>query len=454
MIDRKNLGEGGLIRAGPLESSPSFRSYLSHLSWPFWGVCALFMTLSVWQGGLIAADSGAYVHMSLHRSALYPLLLRLYFLFFGEETLRPLVVLQTSFCFSGALFFLHTIQKGFSVGVRGAFFIFLLLLSPNIGTEPYCRQVMTEGFSYPLWLFAAGQLVLFLKEGSAKACRGFFWLSALLVLTRRQFLFLYPIILLILIGLFTFLKDIIEKRHRFPLVLCTISSFILADIFERGYHFVVHGAFRHVPFTGQNLVVLPFWCARTLEVHFPDKRQEGIFKEAQRIVKEEGLPSDKILGSMKFFYDESTCRKTMIEVVQKALHCDPWKQDSILSKMAIDLFQQVPSACFLTYLKQLITTYVPLRGGTGGFAVLWSAVVSLVVAVYRRADPKGRRLLECVMCLFGTNVCSIALTMPIFARYTVYTDVFLGSIVLALVFSSAGGGLLSRSESRADRKSL
>jgi hypothetical protein len=406
-------------------------------------LCGAIIVYAIWDGCVIVPDTGTYVHMAPHRSALYPLFLRCYFCFFSEETLRPLAFLQTALSVVAALFFVSSIRRCFCFKKMRfvEFFIFTLLMSPNFGTEPYSRCVMSEALAYPLWLLAASNIMLFFKERSVKACKNFFALTALLILTRRQFLFLYPVISLLLVGIFTYLRYMVRKECHWPLVAYAALSIVVTDLTERGYHLAVHKMYRHVPFTGQQLVILPFWHTMSSDLHLSDKKQNAIFHRAQNILSQRELPSKHIVGSLRYFYDYGIVGRILRESTEDVMQNENlWARDEVQTKMAFELLKHAPIACLCGYIKSILVAYIPLRGGTGGLAALWLSFLLLFFVTYRRAERDEKRLLECIAFMSASNIGLVALVEPILGRYTVYTDSFLATVLIAMVFSQTWPG--------------
>jgi hypothetical protein len=73
------------------------------------------MAVSLWKGPVpeVMNDGGTYIQMCVWRSSLYPTLLRLYFLFFAEETQRPLFFLQIILGVIAIFFFIYVICRTF-----------------------------------------------------------------------------------------------------------------------------------------------------------------------------------------------------------------------------------------------------------------------------------------------------------------------------------------------------
>jgi hypothetical protein len=422
-----------------------FRYYLLHLPWVFWGIALCIMAYSLGREWPLSPDSSTYLGMSGIRSALYPLFLRFCFLFFPETAHRPLFFVQIVLGMTGALFFVYALQRAFSWKKTRwiEFLLFLLFISPNLDVcQPFWCDILSESLSYPLWLFAAGNIVLFFKESSIKAYRRFFLLAGLLVLTRRQFIFLYPVMVLFLVGLFTFLKPLVEKKQRWPLVLYAVLSIGIADLAERGYHLAAHGAFRHVAFTGLQAIIAPtIFIGPQGADCLKDPKEKAIYAEICAHLPQGGKPLSKFYSTIEYavsYLPWSGYATGAAYHHLKDTGIPPQElgfvMDETLTTIAARLILHNPLA-YLRYLNRafFLSYFVPARYGYCGILLLFAGLFFLCGHLYRGATFRNRVLLGSAGILFAANVLAVALVEPLLARYTLYTDVFLGAIIIAIV---------------------
>jgi hypothetical protein len=437
-----------------LQGKPGFRHYLSHLPWIFWVVALCGLIYSLRQGVDICGDAFGHLRMSPFYYPLYCLFLRAYLLFFSEGTWRPLFFIQIVLGMTGALFFVYALQRTFSWKKTRwvELFLFLLCISPNyVDCWPtWCGTLWSEALAYPLWLFAAGNIVIFFGESSFKACRRFFLLVGLLVLARRQFIFLYPVMVLFLIGLFTFLKSLVEKKQRWPLVLYTILSVGITDLAERGYRLVVHGAFATSPILGAQLIVAPVLFIGQQGVDYlQDPKEKAIYTEICTDMKK------RIFRDCRGYLVSLNKTHSVFEYSYYHLYCFSsafsrakekergkykndierlWATDKTLTRMAICLILHHP----FTYLRYLGRTFLfayftPSRLSVGGFFLLFIGFFCLCIFFFQHIPSRYRILLGSAGVLFFANVFSLELVQCLCTRYTLYTDVFLGAIIIAIV---------------------
>jgi len=130
------------------------------------------------------------------------------------KTLNSVVIFQTLFIGFGILFFLKTITKYFDIDVLSKAIIAIFLFLPMFKSY---NNLLTEALSYTLSLIFVSFVVKLIYTFST---RNLFWTSILvilLLLIRNQFLFLYPIILLLYLGIISI------DRSKKKLISLTIS---------------------------------------------------------------------------------------------------------------------------------------------------------------------------------------------------------------------------------------
>ena len=172
----------------------------------------IFLLLFYSSDPVIYDDSSRYLEGSLKGPPLYSIIvLALKSIF---KTLNSIIIFQTIFLGFSIAFFTKTVSEHFSLNIVKksiiAIFLFLPILKfyNNLLTEPICN-------SFSL-LFVSFIFKLIYKLN----IQNLFWsgiLVVLLLLTRNQFMFLYPVILLTYFGIF------IIHNSKKTIILLTIS---------------------------------------------------------------------------------------------------------------------------------------------------------------------------------------------------------------------------------------
>ena len=197
-------------------------------------------------------DSAGYISGEGFRSPLYPLLVTI-FGFFGNYREWALIAFQLV----TGYFAIGWFAKKFSSAVRlppHGFDVFIILCAtPYFGIVIKTgNAILTEGIAYPLFLITMGFLFNCLAEKRLRSAALFFLMTALLVLARKQFLFLFVIGLPLLY--FLRLNGVawvgIARLAGF-LALLIPATFAVEGI--NGY--VRHGSMIPVSYTGKQLLV-------------------------------------------------------------------------------------------------------------------------------------------------------------------------------------------------------
>ena len=127
------------------------------------------------------------------------MLLKLNNLIFGENEFRFLVLLQLMLGFYAALSCAATFKKLYNLSKGLEWVVGLVLLFPYF-VNRFGNTLLTEALCYPLFLLAFSALLQGLLLKQMRFFAKLMVLMGLLILTRNQFLFLYPLMVLVLIS--------------------------------------------------------------------------------------------------------------------------------------------------------------------------------------------------------------------------------------------------------------
>jgi len=146
---------------------------------------------------VLETDSVRYLNQSLLDPPLYSSFIFISQLIFGS--LKYVVILQTIFVAFAIIFFTKTLTQIFDLGSFDKTLISLFLFLPVISIY---KNILTETISYTFSLLFISFMAKLIYNFNNKNLA---WLSITaiaLLITRNQFLFLYPIIFLLFLGLF------------------------------------------------------------------------------------------------------------------------------------------------------------------------------------------------------------------------------------------------------------
>ncbi len=145
---------------------------------------------------VLYSDSARYLKGSLSDPPLYSNIIEMMLLVF--RTLNSVIILQTLFIGCGIVYFTKTISKYFDLDVLAKGIVAISLFLPAL---KFYNNLLTEALSYAFSLLFVSFVVSLIYNFST---RNLVWTSifvVLLLLMRNQFIFLYPLILLLYLGI-------------------------------------------------------------------------------------------------------------------------------------------------------------------------------------------------------------------------------------------------------------
>ncbi len=225
----------------------------------------------------IGRDSFHYLDNLVIRSPLYPIILDFYTVLFSNWY-HPLIAIKFISALLAVSFLLKILKERFILPDILIFVFSVILLTPYFfGDYKFANRLLTEGVCYPLYLISISLFLKFLFARDQKYFLYFLGCLALLILTRRQFLFMYPVILFIL-G-YQFL--IFEKKKQ--ILACLVFFIFVAlsvEAIERSYRLIKFDNFSAPPFFGIQFSVAPLYLSQKEDVDLIENLEEKkIFSE-------------------------------------------------------------------------------------------------------------------------------------------------------------------------------
>jgi hypothetical protein len=391
----------------------------------------LFLFLA-WQGPSIAPDTASYLADNPIRSPGFPLILNAYQGLFGYDNFQYLNWVQLIFGFAAVSYFVRKLKTIFMLSEWPSFLVTLVLLFPFYGPGRFANFILTEAFCYPLFLIIVAEILEGVSFKSSKALLyALFW-TGIIVIVRRQFLFLYPAFVIL------FLYLVFWERKQFKFYLLSFSlivSILVPNLFEKTYQYIHHGKFTTVPFTGMQLIIAPLYLAKESDAElFDNPTEREIFETVRNKIEAEHLNFEALNETSYFhtsaythFYESYNpiCWGTLAVVLSELGIHDPYEIDQITSKMAIMLILNNVKGFLVLYLLNIIFNIGGLH-----FALFLgvSALLAFSSFIIKRETLTQAYLLS--LLLTAGNYSLVALVEPILPRYSVYTDMVLVSILI------------------------
>ncbi len=146
---------------------------------------------------VVRPDTPRYLSGSLLDPPMYSSIIILMETLFG--TLKSVVVFQTIFIGFGIIYFTKTMTTKFNLDFLIKVLVSLFLFLPII---QFYDNLLTEPFSYAFSLLFVSFVVKIIFDLNVSNLICFIIFAVALLLTRNQFMFIYPVILLIFLGIF------------------------------------------------------------------------------------------------------------------------------------------------------------------------------------------------------------------------------------------------------------
>lgn len=420
----------------------------------FGGIGFLLFCILCQKGPVIYADSIGYINNATIRSPLYPIILNIYSKCFGTNHYQWLVYGQILAGFFASIFtvmkFKNLCTYFFPFPKILFYLIILILLFPYYGPLNYGNNILSEAACYPLFLMVFSLLMEGLHTKNTRQMMIAIILSGLLVLTRGQFLFLYPAIAIILGYL------LIYERKSFKiaiLIFCFMVTVIGCNLFERTYQYIYHGQFKQVPFTGMQLINAPLYLAKESDVNlFKSETEQTLFTDIwnsmeQKKINFNSLKEDSYFHMMTythFYYSyNKICWDSLCPLLGKYKLSSPYQIDPFLTKMALTLIFNNLEGFFILYIMNIVFNL----GGIYFLLLLTAAMICATYSFVKTRHPLSLAFLL-VTLLNAGNYLLIALVEPVLRRYTTYTDGLQISILLIIIMASFHATLISKKEDK------
>lgn len=396
------------------------------------------MLMLLWlcaQPVILEPDSGGYIDKSFLRSPIYPLLIALSQTSFGAGAYLPVILFQSALVLVSALMLTEQLKHYIKMDTMVSFIVFLMLTVPYIFR--WGNVLLTQGIALGLFLLSLRCLFKGLIENRIKSVLYFFAWLTLLVLTRRQFMFMY-VIGAVAIG---YLFSLRKCSYGRTLTMCValIASFVGADLSERMYHLIFNKQFSTVPFLGVQLVIAPLYLSSQEDVVlFNDEKEKQIFSEVyqtmnKRCINARCQSSDGSAPPYQHYYlvYNTICWGVLSPIVSKYVGGDWILIDKTLTHMSLKLIAHDWKKWLRLYLSNI-------QNNIGGsyFGVL--LVLVFFISIYyhfKNRDPFSLLFSFVLLLTFG-NYSLIALVEPAMFSYNFYTNSLLISFLFILIFNS------------------
>lgn len=380
------------------------------------------------KGPVIGDDSSTYINHWPTRSPVYPFLLDI---FDGHYYL--LVSFQVLFGITSILFFCEKLRSIFLLAPQVSIVVFSLLLLPYlpVGFLDIANFVGTESISYSLFLLSTGYFISGLQTLDKRSIFLSCVILFFLMLTRKQFVFLYPVYVLMLL--------LIRDRPKSLAMICIVFvSYFGSNGIERIYNGVTTGNFTGIPFTGIQLVVRPLWVASQVDADQFSGLEREVFVSTLRAMDRDKVSLNSCVESTlpiqcgyHHFLESYNiiCWQILYPILKENGMTDWWDID----KMTLSISYKLINEHWIAYLSEY---YSAVKNGDGPHYILLLILIfifSLTSSI--RRDDIGSKVLLTITMMSLANILLVSIVEPLLQRYTFYTSFLQIAILIVLLFT-------------------
>ena len=146
---------------------------------------------------IIYGDSSRYLEPSLRGSILYSLMIETLTLLFSS--LNAVVVLQTFLICFAIIYFIETVSDFFDLNNVIKIIIILILFLPIL---KFYRNILTEAMTYAITIFFVSSVINLIYNFKLRNLVKVSIFTLLLLISKKQFLFLIPVVFVTYFGIF------------------------------------------------------------------------------------------------------------------------------------------------------------------------------------------------------------------------------------------------------------
>jgi hypothetical protein len=163
----------------------------------------------------------------------------------------------------------------------------VLLVALTIPQTRWASYALPESMSYSIFLWFVACLVAAVTKGSAGSIAGMGALAALAAQTKPQYMFLYPILALVLLGLLVWRR---QRRGIAGAAAAAVVLLVAGHAAQRVYNYVLHDSFTGVSNTGIQLLAVQVYIMDPGEVQaLPEPEDRELLGRVFEVLERRGL---------------------------------------------------------------------------------------------------------------------------------------------------------------------
>lgn len=410
-----------------LKGKSLFTTVIQNWIWFCISFLVIFTIFMVFNGYEITQDTGSYENHWVTRHPFYPLILD-----FFKGKYGILVFFQTLLGVVSIFYIIWILSRLFILNRLMVVILYAVLFLPFLPSWLRIGNLIaTEALSYTLFLTSVGLFISGLSERKSHHFIASFFVLSMLLLVRKQFLFVYPVyFILILLGR--------EKLKVLILLAALTVSFFLAVAGERLYHGIYHGRYEGTPFTGMQLIAMPLYTMPAAsDVEFSE-REQRIFDTVQNRLRQEYLSMESCEKAglpieCGYYHYRASYNSIIWESLRPALTAagvtDWFEIDALTTSIALKLIKRNLIVNVKFYLSAL-------HNGVGTYYLLFLLIVLSwsMVRSFQLRDSISQTIML-ITALNLANIFLVLLVEPLLHRYLFYTSLLQVTGLVALISS-------------------
>ena len=415
-------------------------------------------------GPLIAPDTASYIEGDFTRPPLYPLLISSISHFNESENLWIIMGFQMLFGGYSAWSLCQWMANEYKTKPAINSILYFILISPYLTWDLWIgNYILSESLAYPLYLLVNRYIFEGIATKNIKPFLISLVITVFLVLTRKQFLFIYPAFL---ITCFIFINSKDSIRKISYIIIGVIISFSSATMIERVYTYVKHGYWAGIPVSGMQFITPQLYLANNKDISYITTNEaKHYFESVITELEQQGLTLDSsdpyILKSLgKYGLFSNNYNPILHAAIKHALkEADENKIVNDINLYTDKLMRGVAFELLKINIEKNIKIYVfnILNGFSGNFSVgmyypllLISITLLIIINLICIGNASLYLIWIVSFVMHLGNVMAVALVQPTMIRYTFYTSTIL--VLLSILF--IGNGLIKDMSQNSKRNIL
>lgn len=432
----------------------------------------IFVVLTFKSPNLIQ-DSKSYIDNAFKRPPGYPLIIDFFQILFSNQYLTYLIIFQTFFGMIGIKYFINFFKKKYKLTKFLLFFLILIIAFPYLGVSMSLgNTIMSESVGYPVFLIFL--ILLFKKyifqEKKIKLEFKFYLIFLILILIKKTFIFLLPIILIL--DFYTLIKIKKIKKIIVNFFFITIVIFV-SGLLEKLNNYSKYDTFSTISVFGSSFVTAPFYLASDEDLmKISGKKNIEIVKFAKKKFEDEGIKRAKYLdllnkkqnlkefakfqrGLFSDYFNKYVYMQWVFEHPIKKVFSELDNQEYKKAsnqhciEIAVQLFLLNPIQNTIFYFTNVtygLGGYFILRNdlkgfyanvGFNGLNLLIINFLFLILIIFKNFNEKFSNSFYLIILTLHTihisNVFAVSLFQPVYDRFSFFSNtLFIFSICLVL----------------------